>query len=151
MRKSLLILALMMIAATGGAQTYKWRDAGGRIQYSDTPPPPGAKDVQQLRKAPTGPASSTPAGGKSLADQDADFRKRLAERSEAEAKQIKAAEEEQVRARNCEQAKGQLAAVESGGRMVQFNEKGERLALDDAGRERARADSQKAVDTWCKQ
>jgi len=150
MRKAIVLFTLMLIATTGWAQAYKWRDANGRIQYSDTPPPPGAKEVQQLRKPAAGPVVGTPAGGKSLADQDADFRKRIAERSEAEAKQAKAAEEEQVRARNCEQAKGQLAALESGGRMLQFNEKGERIALDDAGRERAKADSQKAVETWCK-
>jgi len=156
MRKLSLLLVLLVISSMTWAQTYKWRDATGRIQYSDTPPPPGAKDVQQLRRtspapAPTGStAAPTTAGGKSLADQDAEFRKRLAEKQEAEAKQAKSAEEEQIRARNCEQSRGQLAALESGGRMLQFNEKGERLALDDAARERARADAQKAVETWCK-
>ncbi len=151
MRRLSLLLILLLVATTSWAQTYKWRDPSGRIQYSDTPPPAGAKDVQQLRKTSPGPGSSAPTtAGKSLSDQDAAFRKRLVEQKEGEAKQQKAAEEEQMRARNCEQAKGQLAALDSGGRMMQFNEKGERLVLDDAGRERARADAQKAVDAWCK-
>ena len=153
MRKLVILLVLAAAVPLASAQAYKWKDASGRIQYSDTPPPPGAKDVQQLRKAaPSATASggaSTPA--RSAAEQDAEFRKRLVEKQEAEAKQAKAAEEEQTRARNCTQAKGQLAALDSGGRMVQLNAQGERIALDDAERERARQDSLKAIDTWCKQ
>jgi hypothetical protein len=149
MRKHILILVLAVFASAAFGQAYKWRDASGRIQYSDTPPPPGAKDVQQLRKVAPPPTSSTPAA-KSIADQDAEFRKRLVENREAEAKQAKAAEEAEMRARNCTQAKGQLAALESGGRMVQLNAQGERTTLDDAERERAKQEAQKAIEGWCK-
>jgi hypothetical protein len=150
MRKSILLLVLAMVATAASGQAYKWRDSSGRIQYSDTPPPAGAKDVQQLRKAPAPPTSAAPSAAKSIADQDAEFRKRLVEQKEDEAKQAKAAEEEQIRARNCTQAKGQLAALESGGRMVQLNAQGERTSLDDAGRERAKEEAQKAIEGWCK-
>jgi hypothetical protein len=150
MRKSVLVLILAAAASVASGQAYKWRDSSGRIQYSDIPPPPGAKDVQQLRKAPAPPASAAPSSAKSIADRDAEFRKRLVEKKEAEEKQAKAAEDEQVRARNCTQAKGQLAALESGGRMVQLNAQGERIALDDAGRERAKQEAQEAIASWCK-
>jgi hypothetical protein len=150
MHKTIALLILALATSTmASAQTYKWRDTSGRIQYSDTPPPPGAKEVQQLRKSAAGPATA-PAGGNTATDQDAAFRKRLAEKQEAEAKQNKATEEEQIRQRNCDQSKGQLAALEAGGRMVQLNAQGERIALDDDERERALADSRKAVETWCK-
>jgi hypothetical protein len=150
MRKSILIVILALAASAAFGQAYKWRDASGRIQYSDTPPPPGAKDVQQLRKTPAPPTSAAPSAAKSIANQDAEFRKRLVEKKEAETKQAKAAEEEQIRARNCTQAKGQLAALESGGRMVQLNAQGDRIALDDAGRERAKEEAQRAIESWCK-
>jgi hypothetical protein len=150
MRKSILVLFLAVATSAAFGQAYKWRDASGRIQYSDTPPPAGAKDVQQLRKVPASVTSTTPDAAKSIADQDAAFRKRLVERKEAEAKQAKAAEEEQVRARNCTQAQGQLAALESGGRMVRLNAQGERITLDDAERERAAQETRKAVESWCK-
>ncbi|MPZ47518.1 MAG: DUF4124 domain-containing protein [Betaproteobacteria bacterium] len=150
MRQFIFFLLLAVLASTAWGQTYKWRDASGRIQYSDTPPPPGAKDVQQLRKAPAPPASATPPASKSITDRDAEFRKRLVEKKEAEAKQAKAADDEQTRARNCTQATGQLAALESGGRMVQLNAQGERIALDDAGRERAKQEAQHAIESWCK-
>ena len=69
---------------------------------------------------------------------------------EADAKQAKAQEDEQVRMRHCEQARSHLAALESGGRLTRYNDKGERIVLDDAGRDEARAEAQKAIATWCK-
>ncbi len=40
-------LVAALIAATASAQTvHRWVDANGRVQYSDQPPPPGAKDAQ---------------------------------------------------------------------------------------------------------
>lgn len=149
MLKTVLTVFLALCCTLSWGQTYKWRDASGRIQYSDTPPPPGARDVQQLKAVPTPPsagAASTP----SYADQDAAFRKRLAEKQEADAKRAKEAEDESIRARNCEQARGQLAGIDSGQRMVRLTAQGERIALDDAARAQARADAVKAIETWCK-
>ena len=150
MRNFVLLLLLAAVASVASGQAYKWRDASGRIQYSDTPPPPGAKDVQQLRKSAPASGAAAPAAAKSVSDQDAEFRKRLVEKKEAEDKQAKAAEEAQFNARNCTTAKGQLAAVETGARLVRLNERGERITLDDSERERARQEAAKAVETWCK-
>lgn len=152
MPKSILTLLLVLACASAWGQAYKWRDASGRIQYSDTPPPPGARDVQQLRRPPgsTGASPAADASPRSYAEKDAEFRKRQLEKQEAEVKQAKAAEEEQVRKRNCEQARGQLAALDSGQRMVRLTASGERIALDDSERAAARADAVKSVDSWCK-
>lgn len=48
---ALRLLLLLCVAAAANAQPYRWIDENGRVQYSDTPPPPGAKGVQkkQLR------------------------------------------------------------------------------------------------------
>jgi hypothetical protein len=150
MRKLVLLLILAAAVPCASAQAYKWKDAAGRVQYSDAPPPPGAKEVQQLRKTPPAASGNSSTDTKSFAEQDADFRKRLVEQQEAQAKQAKAAEDEQVRSRNCTQAKGQLAALDAGSRMVQRNAQGERIALDDAERARARQDTLKAIESWCK-
>ena len=41
-------VALAALSLTAFAQTvYRWVDASGRVQYSDQPPPPDAKNVQQ--------------------------------------------------------------------------------------------------------
>ena len=43
------VIALsLLVAGTASAQPYRWVDDKGRVQYSDTPPPPGAaKSVQR--------------------------------------------------------------------------------------------------------
>jgi len=44
---SVLALALVLSGMSGAQSVYRWVDASGRVQYSDQPPPPNAKDVQQ--------------------------------------------------------------------------------------------------------
>lgn len=39
--------ALLFIATPSSAQQYRWVDDKGRVQYTDTPPPASAKDVQK--------------------------------------------------------------------------------------------------------
>jgi len=47
--KTLLLIILSVLAAPVSAAMYKWVDAQGRTQYSDTPPPPGAKKVEEQK------------------------------------------------------------------------------------------------------
>ena len=43
-----LVLVLSMLAASAAwAQQYRWVDENGRVHYTDTPPPPSAKDAQK--------------------------------------------------------------------------------------------------------
>jgi glutaredoxin len=39
--------AFLLVATPSSAQQYRWVDDKGRVQYSDTPPPASAKDVQK--------------------------------------------------------------------------------------------------------
>lgn len=48
-RKAGVALVLLVIVLPADGQQYKWIDGKGRIQYSDTPPPPSAKTVQKKR------------------------------------------------------------------------------------------------------
>ena len=154
MRSTLLLAVLSVLLAAAnvaGAQAYKWKDASGRTQYSDTPPPPGAKDVQQLGKVPSAPAPAAASNQpKSTADLEADFQKRQKAKQEAESKQAKAQQDEQARKQNCEQARSRLAAIDSGERVSRYNAAGERIILDDEGRAQDRIAVEKAVSQWCK-
>ena len=50
MRSILFLLLLCGIVCPATAQVYKWVDAKGNVQYSDTPPPPKeAKNVEQKK------------------------------------------------------------------------------------------------------
>ena len=54
-----LIAALLCAAAFGAsAQMYRWTDDKGRVQFTNTPPPAGAKDVQ--KKGVAAPAPPAP-------------------------------------------------------------------------------------------
>jgi glutaredoxin len=61
-RFSALICALFaccLAAGPASAQQYRWVDEKGRVQYSDTAPPPGARDVR--KKNLSAGAAATPA------------------------------------------------------------------------------------------
>lgn len=44
---SLLAVVLLLGSTVDAQSVYRWVDANGRVQYSDQPPPPNTKDVQQ--------------------------------------------------------------------------------------------------------
>jgi glutaredoxin len=47
MRSLLLTIVVMCIASVASAQIYRWVDQEGKVHYSQTPPPPGAKNIQK--------------------------------------------------------------------------------------------------------
>jgi len=55
-----LIVATALAIACGAAvgQTYRWVDDQGRVHYTQTPPPPGARDVQKKNLEQSGAAAS---------------------------------------------------------------------------------------------
>ncbi len=44
---SLLAVAIALPTVSDAQQVYRWVDNDGRVQYSDQPPPPGTKNVQE--------------------------------------------------------------------------------------------------------
>ncbi len=67
-----MIAALLCVAAfAASAQTYRWTDASGRVHYTNTPPPPGARDVQKHGKPATPAATDPDAAGQPFALQQA--------------------------------------------------------------------------------
>lgn len=144
---SLLMLALIWSAAS--AQVYTWRDADGKIYYSDTPPPGvDAKKMRAGSQANAAPASGTPS--RSVAEQEMEFRKRKAEADKARTKDEKDKQDAEESKRNCEQARNQLNALESGQRMNRVDVTGERIPLDDEMRAQEIERAKKAVQSWCK-
>jgi len=47
LRAFLLVLVAVAVAGAAQAQQYRWVDQNGKTQFSDSPPPPGAKDVRR--------------------------------------------------------------------------------------------------------
>jgi len=66
--RRLIFAVLLGATAAASAQMYRWTDQSGRVNITDTPPPPGAKNVQ--RKNLPGSASGE-SGATSYAHQEA--------------------------------------------------------------------------------
>ena len=95
-------------------------------------------------------APDSKGGEKSLAEKDLESRKRRIQAEETAAKQAKDQEEAKSRKANCEQARNQLQALQEGQRVSKFNEKGERVFLEDSDRALAIEEAKKSADSWCK-
>lgn len=152
MRHLLMIVSLLMAAAPASADIVKWVDAEGKVHYSDSPPTK-AKSQKTLNIKNTAPSSaptSAAEGGKTLVEKDLEFRKRAVEKEESAAKQAKAEAEEKRRKQNCAQARNQLQALKDGQRSSRYDEKGERVFLEDGARPAAIQEAQRTADSWCK-
>lgn len=79
-------------------------------------------------------ASASAPAAKSIAERDMEYRKRQAEAAEAAKKAEEAAAEARATREACAAMRGNLAALNSGQRIIQTDEKGERSYLDDAQR-----------------
>lgn len=155
MRRTAALFLVLLAGTAGAAEIYTWKDRDGRVNYADNPPSGSAsartlsgRDTEPVAAPATQPAAGESAQ-KSVADQDLEFRKRQAEAAEQKAKAAKEAAAAEEKQKNCERARNQLKALESGQRVAQFNAKGEREFLDDAQRAQAIANAKKVADSWC--
>ncbi|MFN0040664.1 MAG: DUF4124 domain-containing protein [Burkholderiales bacterium] len=139
------------------AQTYKWTDSEGKVHYSDKPPPANIKKSVTVKPPSRAGVSATaderagaaPAGPKTAAEQEAEFRQRKVETAEKEARQKQADAEQENKKRNCENARRYLATVQDGGRISRYNAKGEVEYLEEAQYAQEAQNAKKSVDSWC--
>lgn len=143
-----ILFACLLLPLGAAAQMYSWKDANGKIQYSDEPPP---GKVQARKVAPpSAPSSDAAERRKEAADRDMEARKKQKEAKESATKAEKEKADAEDKRVNCEKARGQLQAIESGQARFTTDAKGERIALDGAVRDAEIASARRAVDSWCK-
>jgi hypothetical protein len=147
------VLGGLMLSSPAAAQ-WKWRDAQGRVQYSDRPPPTTVPDRDILARpaaarttgtgtvsspsvaGASGPvsgsaASAVPAPAAASAPTAGETRRRAQEDATRRADEERQARQ---RADNCARARDYARTVESGQRLTRTNERGEREFLDDGQR-----------------
>ncbi len=129
-----LTAGLPLLAAPAAATLYKWTDAGGRVVYSDQPPP---GDVKSEVLGPV-PAPTNPNAAKELATKDAELKQRQAQRAEQGTKADKARVDAARKVDMCAQVRGQIRAYESDVPIYRLDDKGERVYVDDAARQKER-------------
>lgn len=165
-----LLLALIsgacLFAGSASAQTYKWKDADGKIHYSDQPPPANAKEpvtVKPRKQAggattaapanaapPTAEKAAPAAKAKTYVEQEAEFRKRQVEAAERDAADKQKAVEAAQKKQNCDQARAQVSNLQAGGRVTRTNAQGEREYMTDAQIAQEVERAKKAANDWCK-
>lgn len=160
---ALLTVVSVTLALPCAAQ-WKWRDAQGRIQYSDRPPPNDVRDRDILTRpaAPATPRSlpataasapvASPSGTSPAATSDPalEARKRQADAPQDQARRDEEARLARQKTENCARAKEYARTIESGQRIARTNDKGEREFLDDAQRARESARAREIIASDCR-
>ena len=150
-----IVIALLVFVApfAAHAQLMKCVGSDGRVEYASECPP-GTKGQQTgIPTTREGPSSSgaDAAKQKSLAEREADFRKRQAEGTESRQKAEAKATETAQRREACERAQAYLRSLQDGQRISRIDPKtGERAYLEDADRTAEIARARGVADTNCK-
>ena len=148
MKTTLAILAAALAVAlpASAQQLYKYVDKDGRTVYSDTPPVNGAsKSIAAPPPPPTGSTAS-----KSAVDRDKELEKTRKDVREKADKADKTAKALEDRERACSQAKTSYATFAEGGRVYKYDDKGERVFMDDAALDAEKEKSRAAMEEACR-
>ncbi len=140
MHRSLIAVALLLLAPLATAQVYKWTDASGTVHYSEAPPVQGTnyKEVKT-----TGTVAPLSAPTRNTGEGDG---KSSNEPSLEPAKPV--ADTPENRAKLCESLKSNLAALQGGGPVV-MQQDGKPTALDADQRKQQASAAQSQYDQYC--
>jgi hypothetical protein len=161
MMKSLALACVLLVSAGAWAnEVYKWVDKDGKVHYSDEPV--AAPEAKKLKRNTGNPATGAPAKGergaaaasdkktpRTTADKELESRRRKVEAEETEKKEQVAQTRAKEKAAYCGSLKGNLKALEQGGRISKHDEKGEQIFLDDAMREKELAQVKLDIQKNC--
>jgi hypothetical protein len=153
--KTIIALAIMMMPALAAAQINKCVDKSGKVVGYGNECPAGTRaEASGVKTAPAAPPAAGPAAAsqpKSVAERDADFRKRQMEKQEAEAKTQKTSADAERRKAACADAQANLKSLQEGHRISRTDPKtGERSYLDDADYPKEIAKAQQQIQSTCK-
>ena len=143
--KTIVGIALVLASTGAAAQVNKCIDKSGKVVGYAAECPAGSRSEQlQIQKGP-------PGGGKSLAERDAEFKKRQVERKESDAKDQKKQAENDQRKAACEQSQAYLKGLEGRQRVTRTDPKtGERAFLDESQYGGEMAKAKKSIAENCK-
>ena len=143
----LLTLAVALIASGASAQTmYKCVDARGVTRYTDQPQPGCKASEVNIQGQP--PMSDTPPPRRGdAAQEERDYQRRKADEDRIrEAERNTAA----MRERQCAQMQVEIERMESGRRIIVFDDKGGHSFVEDAERERRAAQLREEMAQKCR-
>src|SRR5438067_8445630 len=155
------LMLLAQLAPQFAYAQYSWLDANGTRVFSDRPPPPGTPPSRILKvprrldaaaldavPAAANDAASAPADKSkqpSLAEREADYRKRQAERQADEKKAQDEAARKAAQQATCANARQEERQLASGMRISEMGANGERGYISDEDRARRLARAREAL------
>ena len=149
------IIILLLISSQAYAAIYKWVDGQGLTHYGEKPPANiKSKQIQLRRES----ASSTSPGrsphqptdtGTRLKKQQKLIRALSADRKEKQEQQEKQQRMEKQRIRNCAMSKDNLRRYESSSAVYKVDDKGKRIILPSAERDKSIGRARAEVKKWC--
>ena len=145
------LAAALLLCCAGAAQAqFVWIGPNGTRQYSDQPPPPGTPRSKILKApgqpapaqlappAPSTPETATdtakPKGPPTLAEREADYRKRAKAKEDADRKSEQEAKQAAARTAHCENLRKDKRVIDSGIRIVDIGPDGKRRYLNETER-----------------
>lgn len=148
--KAIIVLSLMLFSITAHGQLLKCIGKDGKVEYANRCPPGTRQEATGIKGSAAAPSGSE-AAQKSIAEQEAEFRKRQTEKQEAEALAAKKAAEAAQRQRACNDARAYLKSLQARNRIARTNpDTGEQVLLDEAGYASEIAVAQASIDANCK-
>ena len=148
--KTCAALLMMMLSATAAAQINKCVDKSGKVVGYGECPEGVTSESSGIKSAPASSSAPSPQM-KSLAERDAEFRKRQIEKQEAEAKAAKKSAEADQRRQACDDSQAYLKTLQAGQRVTRADPKtGERSFLNDSDYPNEIANAERRVTANCK-
>ena len=141
MRRSLLVVVLLLLATMASAQVYKWTDAGGTVHYSETPPATGTSFKQITTSGSAAPIAKKPAVVRQAGNPSETA-------APAAASTQPVADTPENRDKLCTSLKANLASLESKAPVV-MQKDGKNVLLDDTERQTQAATAQKQYAQYC--
>lgn len=140
-------LFLLLMQASVHAEVYKWVDENGQVHYGERPGNTASERVTIRKNETTTPRTikQTKAGGESTENADGKPGEPV-----AEAPLVPVEISKQEKRALCNEAKSDIAAISSRGRMREINKKGEYVYLDDKQRQNRLDAARKKQSKFCR-
>ena len=149
--KTIVAIIMMALSATAYAQLVKCVSKDGKVEYARDCPAGTTEQKTGIRSSGGGPAAGGSAAPKTLAERDAEFKKRAIEQQETQQKEAKKSAEADQKRENCESAQAYLKSLEGGLRVTRTDPKtGERVFIEDSERAAEITKARGRVDQNCK-
>jgi hypothetical protein len=147
--KSLFFLSLIGIFATPSfaAESYKWVDEEGNVQYSQMPPPKTAEEVQKVELAPAPEPTEQPAVKNAEQPAEADPNSTSSPATAAEEMQA-------IKKKNCETARGEIEKLNTPNAQIMTEDKenpGKFVPLSEEARKQHGEKAQAYLDAFCQE